>query len=137
MRSAGGILEVIVSRGMCYGPCPVYRCTVRRDGTATWFGDAFVSSFGFDDGVFEPAQFEALAASIERSGFFTGDAEYPPLATCSSARAITVRTSDGDWTVEGDDSNPEPRGFGSIVRRVERIAERIGWLPRESEAHQI
>lgn len=127
MSSEGGILSVKVERGPCEGTCPIYRVVLRRDGTATWFGERFVDPVGERAGTFDPAKVVRLQDFIVASGFFTWDRRYDPLGTCGAFQQITVRTSEGTWAVEQDGTNPEPRRFMSIVRRVDRIAAAMGW----------
>ena len=67
---AGGeqISEMTLERTPCFGTCPAYRVTLRRDGTATYVGLEYVERKGTYSGKFYG--FERLAQLIEARGFF-------------------------------------------------------------------
>ena len=40
------ITAIRLSRGACFGTCPIYEVTVAADGTANWNGERFVERVG-------------------------------------------------------------------------------------------
>lgn len=85
---SAAITEVSVEHTACYGPCPVYKVTLRRDGTATFVGTANVDNLGTYEA--QPNTFAPLARAIERRGFGRFGATYTSLATDLSHTITTV-----------------------------------------------
>src|SRR5262245_17588439 len=70
---SGDITEITLERGICFGQCPVYRVTLRKDGPATYIGDLYVPLIGTYEATSNSCSecnFAALAASLETQGFF-------------------------------------------------------------------
>lgn len=53
-------LSITYAAGPCYGTCPVYRFTVRADGSGEWVGEAHVAALGRRAMRVEPAAFDAF-----------------------------------------------------------------------------
>lgn len=73
-----GIESISLSRGMCFGPCPVYQVTIQADGEARWRGEDFTERIGRFRGKVEPEDFRKIAVYVERCGFFEWADEYRP-----------------------------------------------------------
>ena len=68
----GLIDSVRLSRGMCYGTCPVYEVVFCQDGPASWHGEAFTTRIG----EFEGRDFRRLADFSDGVSFFDWEDEY-------------------------------------------------------------
>ena len=66
---ASEISEITLERTACFGTCPVYKVTVKRDGNVTFEGTEFVKETGMHSGKISGQQFQQLAAKIEQIGF--------------------------------------------------------------------
>lgn len=78
-RGGEQITEVTLERTACFGTCPVYKITLRRDGTATYVGREFVERKGTYSGKIYG--FERLAQLIESRGYFNLKENYTVNAT--------------------------------------------------------
>jgi hypothetical protein len=74
--SATQIDSVSLERTTCYGTCPAYTVTIRRDGKVTYRGKDFVKVTGHRTRKISANEFQKLTQEIERIGFFSFKAEY-------------------------------------------------------------
>jgi hypothetical protein len=127
-----GIDSISLSRGPCYGTCPVYRVTLRSDGTVIWEGERFVQPIGRHVGRVDPAHFEHLARLTESSGFFEWRDEYAEPVTDHPANTIEVhRGNDLKRVVQY--ATDEPPGFWTIATLIDGIALHGGWQPASAD----
>jgi Domain of unknown function (DUF6438) len=127
--------SVRLSRGMCYGTCPVYEVVLRREGTASWRGEAFTERLGEFEGQVDAADFLRLASFIERAGFFGWEDEYVAPVTDNPTHELEV-VRDGDrrlWARASAVSTATrsvlviPRkAAGLMCRAVSRSSRRCG-----------
>lgn len=68
VKNQSQITEITLERTACFGTCPIYKVTLKRDGTATYVGKQFVERTGTYSGKFYG--FERLAQLIESRGYF-------------------------------------------------------------------
>ncbi len=68
--------SITLERTSCFGTCPVYKVTVRRDGTVTYDGKGFVKVTGHRSRRIPAEQFQELVREIQRIGFFSFKDEY-------------------------------------------------------------
>ena len=61
---------VLMHRSACYGTCPVYEVELRKDGTVHFKGEQHVAVTGTRWGRATPRELDAVAAAVERAGFF-------------------------------------------------------------------
>jgi hypothetical protein len=121
--------SVRLSRGMCYGTCPVYEVIFSRDGTASWHGDAFTQRLGAFEGSVAEDDFERLARFIERTGFFGWNDEYvAPVTDNPTYELEVVRAGHGKRVVQY--ATDEPPDFWVIAALVDAIAATIDWTER-------
>ena len=74
--SAEPIDEVTLSRGACFGRCPIYRATFHKDGGIDYIGERNVKLSGAHRARIAPERFAVLAHAVDASGFFCMDANY-------------------------------------------------------------
>lgn len=84
------ITEVTLERTACFGPCPMYKVTLRRNGTISYNGKEFVQLKGAYEGKFYG--FERLAELISSQGYFNWKDNYAiPATDLPSANTSVVR----------------------------------------------
>lgn len=99
------ITEVTLERTACFGTCPAYKITLRRDGTATYVGMEYVERKGTYNGKFYG--FERLAQFIEARGFFDLKDNYSINATdLPSAITTVVRAGQRKTVINYGDVGP-------------------------------
>ena len=133
MRDGAAIEAITLERGQCYGSCPVYAVTFRRDGTASWHGKLFTLPRGDEAGEIDGQAFTELAGFIERAGFFGWASMYETEISCVPAYALTVVVADGRSKTVRQTGTSDPPGFGAIGRRIDECARDLGWCGRVPE----
>ena len=126
--AADAITEIGLSRGMCYGTCPVYTVTLRRDGTARYMGEMFVSLPGAQEAPLDPGAFADLALAVTYLDYGSLDDGYTELVTCQP-------TSDS-WVVRGGETKgvsnygmAGPRTLRLIEDLIDGLAASLYWKP--------
>src|SRR5262245_1552930 len=76
-----GTIEITLERTVCFGMCPEYKVTLREDGTVTYAGRQFVRVAGEHTWKIDPAAVRALAAEMEKAGFFDMQDTYRAMIT--------------------------------------------------------
>ncbi len=127
------ITTIRLSRGPCFGTCPIYQVTLGADGTATWNGERFVKRIGRYRGEAEVNEVARLLAFVERAGFFGWDDEYVSNVTDTPDYILTVESNRGTKSVR-QNASEEPPDFWVIAALVDGLAERIDWQPAETSA---
>jgi membrane dipeptidase len=94
-------LEITLERTACFGMCPVYKVTLRGDGTVVYEGREFVRLMGTRTWTVDPAAVAALAAEMQQAGYFdlqdSYDArvtDHPTIWTSLTAGGRTKRIKD-------------------------------------------
>ncbi len=106
-RERGGeqITEITLERTACFGSCPMYKVTLRRDGTATYVGRRFVERLGTYKGQIHG--FERLAQLAEARGYFNLNNRYTVRATdLPSTVTSVVRNGRRKTVTNYGDSGP-------------------------------
>ncbi len=67
-RAGVQITEITLERTACFGTCPMYKVTLKADGTFTYVGQEYVEHKGTYTGRFYG--FNRLAQLIEKYGYF-------------------------------------------------------------------
>jgi hypothetical protein len=115
---------------MCFGTCPAYEVTLRRDGTAGWRGEAWVERMGLFGGTFDPDEFELLTRFIERSSFFDWSDEYRPAYQISDGPGYDLEVTRGHLTKRVHQyGSDEPADFWVIAALVDGLATKVAWVP--------
>jgi hypothetical protein len=120
-----GISEISLERTGCFGNCPIYKVTLRRDGTATYLGKRFSRR----DGVFHGKLgygFERLAEFLYQQGFFNLDENYSAPFTDLDTAIVTV-VSDGKTKAVTDYGSAAPVELWGLEKLIDSISEEITW----------
>lgn len=81
--------SISMTRGPCFGACPMYEVTVYGDGRVVFRGDRFVAQSGEHTRTIDPTEAAALFAAADSIGFF----DLPMAITPANPEACG-----GSWT---------------------------------------
>ncbi len=118
--------SVRLSRGTCYGTCPVYEVVLRRDGRASWRGEAFTERLGKFDGQVDEADFLRLASFIQRVFFEWQDEYVAPVTDNPTYELEVVRDGDRKRVVQYATDEPTRLLGDRGARRLDRVEHRMG-----------
>lgn len=124
-----GISEISLERTGCFGTCPVYKITLRKDGTATYVGNSYARRRGTFDGKLEYG-FEKLAELIYRQGFSNLENTYDSPFTDLDTAIVTV-IKDGKVKTVSDYGSAAPVELWGIERLIDSISEEIVWKKKK------
>lgn len=93
------IKEVTFSRTPCYGTCPIYKVTLKSDGTLTYVGERFVDRAGTYTATFWARDLERLSSLLDQVGFWNMKVRYTASATDLPSQILTVVSDKGSKTV--------------------------------------
>jgi hypothetical protein len=119
--------SVSYETGPCFGACPVYRVTVRTDGTGVFEGRRFTSVEGERRFTVTPAQYNAFVAQLAPVRPARGDVRYDP-STCGSF-ATDLPTVQVAWS-EGADSQSLYYNHGCDMEKNRALSERLRDAPK-------
>lgn len=63
------VSEISLERTMCFGTCPVYKVTLRKDGSATYNGEWFVDKIGLYAGIISEHSFHRISELVDLINF--------------------------------------------------------------------
>ncbi|HKR02541.1 MAG TPA: DUF6438 domain-containing protein [Pyrinomonadaceae bacterium] len=117
------ITEITLERTACFGYCPIYTVTLRRDGTISYNGKKFVQLEGMYEGKFYG--FERLAQLILSRGYFNLKDNYTVNATDLPSTITSVVRGGKRKTIRnyGDSGPVELWGIEMAIDGVLRGAE--------------
>lgn len=121
--------EIQLERTECYGDCPSYIVTFRRDGSATFVGRAHVENIGKFSGSLSAFNFGKLCWAIEKFKLtqlepkrFVSDTVDHPTATLR----INGRQP-GSRTEIVEDGRPGPIELWVVQNSIDRLAGEVRW----------
>ncbi len=64
-------LVIVLERGVCFGPCPAYRLTIKANGSVEFEGMHYVKKKGIVRATISQEGLKRLVAEFEKAKFFT------------------------------------------------------------------
>lgn len=117
-RDKEQITEVTLERTACFGSCPIYKVTLRSDGTVIYEGKRFVSMMGTYKG--QAYGFDRLAEFVLAQDYFNLKDDYSrPVTDMPSAITSVVRG--GKRKTIRDYGDAAPIGLWGIEMSIDGI----------------
>jgi hypothetical protein len=123
-EAQSAITEVGVEHTGCYGPCPVYKLTIRSNGTATFVGFSNVSKIGTYTAYV--GSFNRLVQAIKHRGFQRFQPDYTSGVTDLPHAVTTVVQGDHRKTVVTDIVG-EPQALWEIQTLIDGAVAEAHW----------
>lgn len=89
----GRLREISLERTPCFGACPVYKVTIRRDGTLTYHGQRFVDRLGDYEARVPRSTVRNLERALGQSGYWAMNRSYDARVTDLPSQIVQVRTN--------------------------------------------
>jgi Domain of unknown function (DUF6438) len=121
------ITSISLERGACFGTCPIYKVTLRSDGTATWEGERFVDRIGEYQAQIDVNDYGRLADFVERAGFLEWNDEYVVENIADLPNYYLTVVADGTTKTVHQYGKDEPPDFWVIASLVDLLADRAEW----------
>lgn len=124
-------LKIEMTRGRCYGPCPVYKVTINGRGLAEYIGNQNVKELGHRSVSLNHKQLESLLQEFDNIGFFT--LEDRAFVWCYDTPRVTVTiVVDGKTKQVSSDAGCAGAKTGlqfQFVKTAAKIDELVGTAP--------
>lgn len=108
-------LRVTISKGACFGQCPIYTGVVFGDGTVEYYGERFVEREGAHSGKISPEDLCAIVTEIERRKLMIVDTAYVEEVPDAPMTKITIAMRGRSTAVIWNMTTPE------LFRRLQTL----------------
>lgn len=109
-------LRVTMSKGACFGQCPIYTATVYGDGTVEYYGERFVDRQGAYAGTISPEDLCAIIAEINTRKLMTVESDFLEEVPDAPKTKLTISMRGASTTVLWNMTTPEQfRTLQSLV----------------------
>lgn len=127
------VSEIIFERTTCFGSCPSYRVTIKKDGTVEYDGREFVAQKGLKTSEISHDDFVKLEKAIRAMNFFELDNQYTTQVVGGAVVAITdlpteiVTVKSGDRVKRIEDYLGAPKQLKELEDMIDRVANSSAW----------
>ncbi len=131
--------QIALTRGPCFGACPMYTVTVHGDGRVQFVGNRFVEKTGEHTKTIDVARVAELFAYADSIGFFDMPQQVTPANEAACGRYhtdapsadITMIWGSRDQTVSHyHGCNKAPAGLHAFQDRIDAVLGTAEWIGR-------
>lgn len=130
------ITEITLERTRCYGPCPIYKVVLRRDGQSIYIGKEHVRRIGTYKTTVNKDDFDRLTHLLISRGFFDLKDKYVEgfsVQDISSDITSAVRNGKRKTVKRKTLSDHGPNSAPAVLREIEKAidetVEQLDWKP--------
>lgn len=128
------VSEFVLSRGACYGECPIDLMLVRPDGGVVYWGERHTARLGFHTGWLPRAQLGAIAEMVLAENGYTTLKSYYRSSWTDQATVITSVVVDGRRKVIEDYGHEAPEAAQTFVQALSLVLMAVAWDPDPIDA---
>ena len=118
-----------MSKGVCFGTCPVYDITIDGTGKATYTGKRFVDKVGNFTKTFTPEETNRLFRKFEKADFFAFENEYTAEVTDLPTTFITLEHKGQSKKIKAYYGTPE--SLQALIAEVDAYSNTEGWVQNQ------
>lgn len=129
---------ITLERTVCFGTCPSYLLTIKRDGSVTFEGRRFTKTVGVVRGKISPADFRALVSEFEKINYFSlpdrfvgGTKECPENITDMPSANTSIKLNGKTKAVDhyyGCSSNGALAKLTALENKIDEVAGTQKWI---------
>ena len=138
MPVAGETFAIRMTRGACYGLCPVYDLEIDADGSVRFEGTRYVRARGRQSATLPAADVAALVARFDATHFFELTWEDPckNVATDHATVTLTLVARGRKRTlVDYLGNGCVPASLRALAEEVDRVARTEAWTKCEKRSN--
>jgi hypothetical protein len=136
---AGAAIMAELSRGECYGYCPVYSISIHEDGTVNYHGIRFVKTVGDSTFRISTAQVAEIRAAFKKARFSDLSGDYTHVDMTDAETVATALTEHGQTKrvahYHGD--TKAPAQLNELEAEIDRLVDIDRLIGTEQEREQI
>jgi TonB family protein len=121
------VSEITVERQGCYGGCPIYTLTLRRQGVSTYIGKSAPRRGLYLGNVSRVGDFDQLSRAISYLRFFELPDEVGTAVIDAQAVVVKVTTPSQLKMVKTFDLARAPSAFWTVVMLADAMAANVSW----------
>lgn len=118
-----------MSKGVCFGTCPVYDITIDGTGKATYTGKRFVDKVGTFSKTFTAEETNLLFRKFTKAGFWEFEDEYTAEVTDLPTTFITLEHKGKMKKIKAYYGTPE--ALQALIDEVHAYSNTQGWVSME------
>lgn len=122
VQKGSQVSAVKMSRGYCYGRCPVYSIEVQSNGLVRYSGKQFVEKEGIYEKTFTPAAVGNLIQEFNNARVDTMKTTYERLLSDMPSINYTFTFSDGQ-TKEVENAHYGPQVLAKLAQRMDELVQ--------------
>lgn len=128
-------VTITLTRGVCFGFCPVYRVSISADGEVIYNGEQFVNVRGEQRARISPEAVRGLLARFDEIGFESLQDEYRAPVTDHPTHTITLTRNGRSKTVTdyAGLNAGMPRAVRDLQDEIDRVANTAQWVLRDGQ----
>ena len=134
-------ITITLERTSCLGTCPVYKLTVKSDGSVIYDGKEYVRVKGIQRSKIEPAEVERLAQAFLDIHYFELQDGYQTIKNPDGSESIVtdLPTTYTSLVLEARGKKVEdyvgaPKELKSLEQRIDEVAGTKHWVAIDSTA---
>jgi hypothetical protein len=133
------VSEISLERTICFGTCPSYRVTIKRDGAVEYDGKEFVAQKGLKTSKISDGNFLKLESKIRATHFFDLEDEYIMEHVGNASVAITdlpttiVTVKAGGRIKKIEDYLGAPKKLKELEDLIETVANTAAWTGHRAD----
>lgn len=124
-----------MSKGPCYGRCPVFTLTIYENGIASYKGERYTDRLGTFVRKLEKSEMERILGEFDRANFWQFRDSYRGRIPDMQSVTISYHQNGKKKTVTGKEIRPNAVKW--LESQLDQIAQREGWILKEAPEEQV
>ncbi|NBC07750.1 MAG: hypothetical protein GVY26_11215 [Bacteroidetes bacterium] len=124
-----------MSKGPCYGRCPVFTLTVYENGIASYEGERYTDRLGTYVKKLEKGQMERLLGEFKRANVWQFRDSYRGRIPDMQSVTITYREDNKKKTITGKEIRPNAVKW--LETQLDQVAQSEGWILKEAPQDNV
>ncbi len=124
-----------MSKGPCYGRCPVFKLTVYENGLASYEGERYTDRLGLYVKKLEKGQLERLLGEFKRANVWQYRDSYRGRIPDMQSVTITYHEGSRKKTITGKEIRPNAVKW--LETQLDQLAQSEGWVLKEAPQDNV
>ncbi|HEV2401787.1 MAG TPA: DUF6438 domain-containing protein [Candidatus Sulfotelmatobacter sp.] len=120
-------LVLTLERTACFGSCPVYKLTIRGDGSVTYEGKKYVRVIGTRAGIVDTEKLAELVRAFSEAHYLALEDRYRSKLVSDQPTTYTSLTLHGRHK-EVEDYCGAPASLTALERKIDEVANSKKWV---------
>ncbi|HMN88772.1 MAG TPA: DUF6438 domain-containing protein [Saprospiraceae bacterium] len=123
-----------MTKGPCYGACPVFRLTVYKGGIVSYRGERYTEKKGMHVKRISKAEYKQLVSAFQRANLWQFKDVYRSNFSDNQTVTLTYYEAGDQKTIIGKETRPE--ALLALEARLDALASSPGWRVKAGAAQE-